>query len=71
MRVFATRSDGASSAALSGNTGVFVLPASSGAWQVYAVQLTPYLEGERVRVQVTAGSQPAPVVISVSQAASP
>lgn len=71
MRVFATRSDGASSAALSGNTGVFVLPASSGAWQVYAVQLTPYLEGERVRVQVTAGSQPDPVLISVPQAGSP
>lgn len=63
VRVFATRSDGATAEALSGNTGSFVLPASPGIWEVYTVQLTPYLEGERLRVEVGADIDPAAIVI--------
>ena len=63
MRVFAIRSDGATTEALSSNTGSFVLPASPGIWEVYTVQLTPYLEGERLRVEVGADIDPAAIVI--------
>jgi SH3-like domain-containing protein len=63
VRVFATRSDGATAEALSSNTGSFVLPASPGIWEVYTVQLNPYLEGERVRVDVTADSDPAAIAV--------
>ena len=63
VRVFATRSDGATAEALSSNTGSFVLPASPGIWEAYTVQPTPYLEGERVRVDVAADFDPAAITI--------
>jgi SH3-like domain-containing protein len=63
MRVFATRSDGATAEALSSNTGSFVLPTSPGIWEVYAVQTTPYLEGERFRVDAIADYEPASITI--------
>ena len=65
VRVFGTRRDGAAAEALSSNTGSFVLPASPGIWEVYTVQLTPYLEGERVRVDISADNDPAAVIIPV------
>ena len=63
VRVFATRSDGATAEALSSNTGSFVLPASPGVWEVYTMQPTPYLEGKRVRVEVAADYDPAAIVV--------
>ena len=63
VRVFATRSDGATASALSSNTGSFVLPVSPGIWEVYTVQPTPYLEGERVRVEVLETGKPDSIVI--------
>jgi len=63
VRVFATRSDGATAEALSSNTGSFVLPASPGIWEAYTVQPSPYLEGERFRVEVPETGEPDPIVI--------
>ena len=63
VRVLATRSDGATAEALSSNTGTFVLPASPGIWEVYTMQPTPYLEGERVRVEVAADYDPTAIVV--------
>jgi|GEM_PF-477925 len=63
VRVFAERSDGATAEALTGNTGTFVLPASPGIWDVYAIQTTPYEEGERMRVDVAPDIDPAPITI--------
>jgi SH3-like domain-containing protein len=71
MRVFATRSDGASASAISSATGSFTLPASPGVWKVYAVQFNPTLEGEAVYVTVPESSQPDPITVLSPQQAGP
>jgi hypothetical protein len=57
MRVFADRSDGAYSYTLSSTSGEFLIPASDGVWDVYAIQYNPRAEGEHVTVHVVNGQQ--------------
>lgn len=63
LRVFAERSDGAYSYALSDENGRFSVPVGGGTWSVYAIQLSPNLEGDPVTVQVTAGVEPEPIFL--------
>ncbi|MCJ7624142.1 MAG: SH3 domain-containing protein [Anaerolineaceae bacterium] len=57
MRIFADRSDGAYSYILSAASGEFLIPASDGVWDVYAIQYNPNVEGDHVTVQVVNGQQ--------------
>jgi hypothetical protein len=58
MRVFADRSDGAYSYTLSSTNGEFLIPASDGVWDIYAIQYNPRIEGEHVTIQVIDGQHP-------------
>ncbi len=55
IRIFANRSDGASSWGQSLNDGTFELPASDGIWDVYAANLNPYQEGEHISLEIING----------------
>ena len=61
-RVFATRADGAFSWALTDSTGYFVLPASSGKWDLFAHN--PLFEqGEVVMIEINSGETPEPLIL--------
>jgi hypothetical protein len=61
LRVFAERPDGAYAYVQSDENGAFSIPVGTGTWSVYAIQLTPNLEGEPVSVQVDSQSEPEPI----------
>ena len=56
MRIFAIRSDGATSWGESLNDGTFELPASDGIWDVYVVDLNSNQEGEHVSLEINNGT---------------
>lgn len=68
LRVFAERSDGAYVYTQSGENGSFSLPVGAGTWNVYAIQLSPNLEGEPLTVEVAAGVEPEPISIQAPAA---
>lgn len=55
MRIFAIRSDGASSWGTSLEDGAFELPASDGIWDVYALDINTDQEGKHVKLEIKNG----------------